>query len=452
MSNCKYFGIDGICGCVGDVLIILEFVFKLGWVVGKVLVCYGLCKIIIGKDICILGYMLELVLEVGLVVVGFFVLFIGFMLILVIVYLMCVFCVEVGIVIFVLYNFFYDNGIKFFFIEGIKLLDDVEEVIEVEMEKEFICVDLVELGKVSCIVDVVGCYIEFCKGIFFNELSLGMLKVVVDCVYGVIYYIVFNVFCELGVQVIVMGCELDGFNINEEVGVIDVWVLQVCVLVEKVDLGIVYDGDGDWVIMVDYEGNKVDGDQIFYIIVWEGLCQGQLCGGVVGMLMSNMGLELVFKQLGILFVCVKVGDCYVLEMFQEKGWCIGVENFGYVILLDKIIIGDGIVVSLQVVVVMVCNYMSLYDLCSGMKMFFQLLVNVCFIEGSGNLLENEYVKVVIVEVEVVLGKCGCVLLCKLGMELLICVMVEGEYEDQVYEFVYCIVEVVKSVQFCWLSG
>lgn len=274
MSNCKYFGIDGICGCVGNVFIIFDFVFKLGWVVGKVLVCYGLCKIIIGKDMCIFGYMLEFVLEVGFVVVGLLVLFIGFMLMLVVVYLMWIFCVEVGIVILVLYNLFYDNGIKFFFIDGMKLFDDVEEVIEVEMEKEIICVDFVELGKVSCIVDVVGCYIEFCKGIFLNELSFNGLKVVVDCVNGVIYYIVLNVLCELGVIVIVIGCELNGVNINEEVGVIDVCVLQVCVLVEKVDFGIVFDGDGDWVIMVDYEGNKVDGDQIMYIIVCEGLCQG----------------------------------------------------------------------------------------------------------------------------------------------------------------------------------
>lgn len=445
MSNCKYFGIDGICGCVGDVLIIFDFVFKLGWVVGKVLVCYGFCKIIIGKDMCIFGYMLELVLEVGLVVVGFFVFFIGLMLILVVVYLMCIFCVEVGIVIFVLYNLFYDNGIKFFFIDGIKLLDVVEEVIEVEMEKEISCVDLVELGKVSCIVDVVGCYIEFCKVMFLNEFSFSELKIVVDCVNGVIYYIVLNVLCELGVNVIVIGCELNGVNINVEVGVIDVCVFQVCVLVEKVDFGIVFDGDGDCVIMVDYEGNKVDGDQIMYIIVCEGFCQGQLCGGVVGILMSNMGFELVLKQLGILFVCVKVGDCYVLEKMQEKGWCIGVENFGYVILLDKIIIGDGIVVGLQVLVVMVCNYMSLYDFCSGMKMFLQILVNVCYIVGSGDLFEYELVKVVIVEVEVVLGNCGCVLLCKFGIELLICVMVEGEDEVQVIEFVYCIVDVVKVV-------
>lgn len=445
MSNRKYFGIDGIRGRVGDASIIFDFVFKLGWVAGKVLARYGFRKIIIGKDTRIFGYMLELVLEAGLAVAGFFVFFIGSMLISVVVYLTRIFRVEVGIVIFVSYNSFYDNGIKFFFIDGIKLSDAVEEVIEAEMEKEISCVDSVELGKVSRIVDVAGRYIEFCKVTFSNEFSFSELKIVVDCVNGAIYYIASNVLRELGANVIVIGCELNGVNINVEVGVIDVRAFQVRVLVEKADFGIVFDGDGDRVIMVDYEGNKVDGDQIMYIIAREGFRQGQLRGGVVGILMSNMGFELALKQLGILFARAKVGDRYVLEKMQEKGWRIGVENFGYVILLDKIIIGDGIVVGLQVLAAMVRNYMSLYDFCSGMKMFSQILVNVRYIVGSGDLFEYELVKVVIVEVEVALGNRGRVLLRKFGIESLIRVMVEGEDEAQVIEFVYRIVDVVKVV-------
>ena len=219
-----------------------------------------------------------------------------------------------------------------------------------------------------------------------------------------------------------MGCEPDGLNINEEVGATDVRALQARVLAEKADLGIAYDGDGDRVIMVDHEGNKVDGDQILYIIAREGLRQGQLRGGAVGTLMSNMGLELALKQLGIPFVRAKVGDRYVLEKLQ-----------------------DGIVASLQVVAAMVRNHMSLHDLCSGMKMFPQLLVNVRFTEGSGNPLEHEHVKAVTAEVEAALGNRGRVLLRKSGTEPLIRVMVEGEHEEQVHEFAHRIADAVKSV-------
>ena len=239
----------------------------------------------------------------------------------------------------------------------------MEEAIEAEMEKEITCVDSAELGKANRIVDAAGRYIEFCKGTFPNELSLAHLKIVVDCANGATYHITPNVF--------------------REVGATDVRALQARVLAEKADLGIALDGDGDRVIMVDHEGNKVDGDQILYIIAREGLRQGQLRGGAVGTLMSNMGLELALKQLGIPFVRAKVGDRYVLEKLQEKGWRIGAENSGHVILLDKTTTGDGIVAALQVVAAMARNHMSLHDLCSGMKMFPQILVNVRFTAGKG---------------------------------------------------------------------
>ena len=445
MSNRKYFGTDGIRGRVGDAPITPEFVLKLGWAAGKVLARHGSRKIIIGKDTRISGYMLESALEAGLAAAGLSASFTGPMPTPAIAYLTRAFRAEAGIVISASHNPFYDNGIKFFSIEGTKLPDDVEEAIEAEMEKELTCVDSAELGKASRIVDAAGRYIEFCKGTFPNELSLGTLKVVVDCAHGATYHIAPNVFRELGAQVIAMGCEPDGLNINEEVGATDVRALQARVLAEKADLGIAYDGDGDRVIMVDHEGNKVDGDQILYIIAREGLRQGQLRGGAVGTLMSNMGLELALKQLGIPFARAKVGDRYVLEMLQEKGWRIGAENSGHVILLDKTTTGDGIVASLQVVAAMVRNHMSLHDLCSGMKMFPQLLVNVRFTEGSGNPLENEHVKAVTAEVEAALGKRGRVLLRKSGTEPLIRVMVEGEHEDQVHEFAHRIAEAVKSV-------
>ena len=395
MSNRKYFGTDGIRGRVGDAPITPEFVLKLGWAAGKVLARHGSRKIIIGKDTRISGYMLESALEAGLAAAGLSASFTGPMPTPAIAYLTRAFRAEAGIVISASHNPFYDNGIKFFSIEGTKLPDDVEEAIEAEMEKELTCVDSAELGKASRIVDAAGRYIEFCKGTFPNELSLGTLKVVVDCAHGATYHIAPNVFRELGAQVIAMGCEPDGLNINEEVGATDVRALQARVLAEKADLGIAYDGDGE--------------------------------------------------QLGIPFARAKVGDRYVLEMLQEKGWRIGAENSGHVILLDKTTTGDGIVASLQVVAAMVRNHMSLHDLCSGMKMFPQLLVNVRFTEGSGNPLENEHVKAVTAEVEAALGKRGRVLLRKSGTEPLIRVMVEGEHEDQVHEFAHRIAEAVKSV-------
>ncbi|MGX5010459.1 phosphoglucosamine mutase [Enterobacter asburiae] len=444
MSNRKYFGTDGIRGRVGDAPITPDFVLKLGWAAGKVLARHGSRKIIIGKDTRISGYMLESALEAGLAAAGLSASFTGPMPTPAVAYLTRTFRAEAGIVISASHNPFYDNGIKFFSIDGTKLPDEVEEAIEAEMEKEITCVDSAELGKANRIVDAAGRYIEFCKGTFPNELSLAHLKIVVDCANGATYHIAPNVFRELGAKVIAIGCEPNGLNINEEVGATDVRALQARVLAEKADLGIALDGDGDRVIMVDHEGNKVDGDQILYIIAREGLRQGQLRGGAVGTLMSNMGLELALKQLGIPFVRAKVGDRYVLEKLQEKGWRIGAENSGHVILLDKTTTGDGIVAALQVVAAMARNHMSLHDLCSGMKMFPQILVNVRFTAGKGDPLENDNVKAVMADVEAALGSRGRVLLRKSGTEPLIRVMVEGEDEAKVTEFAHRIADAVKA--------
>ncbi|EKK7302468.1 phosphoglucosamine mutase [Escherichia coli] len=445
MSNRKYFGTDGIRGRVGDAPITPDFVLKLGWAAGKVLARHGSRKIIIGKDTRISGYMLESALEAGLATAGLSALFTGPMPTPAVAYLTRTFRAEAGIVISASHNPFYDNGIKFFSIDGTKLPDAVEEAIEAEMEKEISCVDSAELGKASRIVDAAGRYIEFCKATFPNELSLSELKIVVDCANGATYHIAPNVLRELGANVIAIGCEPNGVNINAEVGATDVRALQARVLAEKADLGIAFDGDGDRVIMVDHEGNKVDGDQIMYIIAREGLRQGQLRGGAVGTLMSNMGLELALKQLGIPFARAKVGDRYVLEKMQEKGWRIGAENSGHVILLDKTTTGDGIVAGLQVLEAMARNHMSLHDLCSGMKMFPQILVNVRYTAGSGDPLEHESVKAVTAEVEAALGSRGRVLLRKSGTEPLIRVMVEGEDEAQVTEFAHRIADAVKAV-------
>lgn len=263
----KYFGIDGICGCVGEFLIILDFVFKLGWVVGMVFCWQGNCWVLIGKDMCSLGYMFELVFEVGFFVFGVDILLLGLMFIFGIVYLMWIFYVEVGVVISVLYNFYDDNGIKFFFGQGIKLLDDVELMIEELFDVLMIVVEFVCFGKVLWINDVVGCYIEFCKSSVLISIDFNGFKVVFDCVNGVIYKIVFSVFWELGVEVMVLVVSLNGLNINDKCGFIYLDGLQVVVVEYYVDFGIVFDGDGDWVMMVDYIGVVVDGDELFFFIV-----------------------------------------------------------------------------------------------------------------------------------------------------------------------------------------
>ncbi|RPE04523.1 phosphoglucosamine mutase [Candidatus Pantoea deserta] len=444
MSNRKYFGTDGIRGKVGEAPITPDFVLKLGWAAGKVLARHGSKKVLIGKDTRISGYMLESALEAGLAAAGLSAAFTGPMPTPAIAYLTRTFRAEAGIVISASHNPFDDNGIKFFSAEGTKLPDEVEEAIELEMEKPLTCVESAELGRASRIVDAAGRYIEFCKGTFPSELSLNGLKIVVDCANGATYHIAPNVLRELGATVIAIATQPDGMNINKECGATDLRMLQQRVLAEKADLGLAYDGDGDRIMMVDHLGAKVDGDQILYIIAREGLRQGQLRGGVVGTLMSNMGLELALKQLGIPFARAKVGDRYVLEKMKEKHWRLGAENSGHVILLDKTTTGDGIVASLQVLTAMVRNHMSLHDLCSGMKMLPQVLVNVRF-SGDSDPLDAESVKSVTAEVEKTLAGRGRVLLRKSGTEPLIRVMVEGENEAQVTELAHRIAEQVKAV-------
>ncbi|CNE79377.1 phosphoglucosamine mutase [Yersinia nurmii] len=444
MSDRKYFGTDGIRGKVGDNPITPEFVLKLGWAAGKVLARHGSRKIIIGKDTRISGYMLESALEAGLAAAGLSASFTGPMPTPAVAYLTRAFRAEAGIVISASHNPFYDNGIKFFDIDGAKLPDEVEEAIEAEMEKPLTCVESSELGKASRIVDAAGRYIEFCKGTFPNELNLNGLKIVVDCANGATYHIAPSVLRELGATVIAIGCEPDGMNINEECGATDVRMLQERVLAEKAHVGLAFDGDGDRLMMVDHLGNKVDGDQILYIIAREGLRQGQLKGGAVGTLMSNMGLELALKQLGIPFARAKVGDRYVLEKMQENGWRIGAENSGHVILLDKTTTGDGIVAGLQVLTAMVRNDMSLHDLCSGMKLLPQILVNVRF-SGNHNPLESDAVVAVTQQVEAELAGRGRVLLRKSGTEPLIRVMVEGDEEEELIKsLAHRIADAVKA--------
>ncbi|MCX8597978.1 MULTISPECIES: phosphoglucosamine mutase [unclassified Gilliamella] len=441
MSNRKYFGTDGIRGKVGEYPITPDFALKLGWAAGRVLAKDGVKKVLIGKDTRISGYMLESALEAGFASAGVAAAFTGPMPTPAIAYLTRTFRADAGVVISASHNPFYDNGIKFFSTEGRKLDDAIELEIEAELEKQIDCVESKQLGRASRITDAAGRYIEFCKSTFDHDLSLSGLKVVVDCANGATYHIAPKVLRELGAKVIKIGCEPDGVNINENCGATDVKALTKTVLEEKADLGFALDGDGDRIIMVDHKGNKIDGDLIIYIIAREALRQGQLKGGVVGTLMSNMGLEIALKNLGIPFVRAKVGDRYVLEMLVEKNWRLGAENSGHVLLLDKTTTGDGIVAGLQVLAAMIRNNMSLAELCQGMTMLPQILINVRY---TGNPLANAAVKSAIEQAETQLGNEGRVLIRKSGTEPLIRVMVEGSNHSQVQKLAEQIANAVKA--------
>ncbi|MFD2179867.1 phosphoglucosamine mutase [Veronia pacifica] len=442
MTERKYFGTDGVRGKVGQFPITPDFVMKLGWAAGRVLSQQGTKKVLIGKDTRISGYMLESALEAGLSAAGLQAAFTGPMPTPAVAYLTQTFRAEAGIVISASHNPYYDNGIKFFSCEGTKLPDDVELAIEAELDKPLTCVESAELGKATRIDDAAGRYIEFCKSTFPSDSSLAGLRIVIDCAHGATYHIAPSVFKELGADVVAMGIEPNGTNINAEVGATDVRALQQRVVDEAADLGIAFDGDGDRVIMVDHEGNKIDGDQIAYIIARETLRRGELKGGVVGTLMTNMGMEIALKNLGIPFTRAKVGDRYVMEQLLEKGWTIGAENSGHVILLDKVTTGDAIVAALQVLSSVIGTGMSLKSLCEGMSMFPQVLENVRF-SGDSDPLQSEAVLEAKRRVEHQLGDKGRVLLRKSGTEPLIRVMVEGENAANVQTYALEIADAVK---------
>ncbi len=425
MANRKYFGTDGVRGKVGTYPITPDFALKLGWAAGKVLASQGSRTVLIGKDTRISGYMLESALEAGLAAAGLTAAFTGPMPTPAVAYLTRTFRLEAGIVISASHNPYYDNGIKFFSSQGTKLPDDIEEAIEAMLDQPMDCVESADLGKASRISDAAGRYIEFCKSTFPAHLGLDGYKIVVDCANGATYHIAPNVLRELGAEVIEIGTEPNGININEKCGATDVKALQEKVLETKADVGLAYDGDGDRIMMVDHLGNKVDGDQILFIIAREALRSGQLKGGVVGTLMSNMSLEIALKMLGVPFVRANVGDRYVLEKMVEHNWTLGGENSGHIIIADKNTTGDGIIASLAVLSAMVQHRLSLNELASAVKLFPQVLINVRF-AGGANPLESEAVKAVAADVEKRLEGKGRILLRKSGTEPLIRVMVECE--------------------------
>ena len=443
MANRKYFGTDGVRGKVGTYPITPDFALKLGWAAGKVLASQGSKMVLIGKDTRISGYMLESALEAGLAAAGLSAAFTGPMPTPAIAYLTRTFRAEAGIVISASHNPYYDNGIKFFSAKGTKLPDEIEEAIEAMLEQPMDCVESAELGKASRINDAAGRYIEFCKGTFPAHLGLEDYKIVVDCANGATYHIAPNVLRELGAEVIEIGTDPNGLNINEKCGATDVTALQAKVVETKADVGLAYDGDGDRIMMVDHLGNKVDGDQILFIIAREALRSGQLKGGVVGTLMSNMSLEIALKMLGVPFLRANVGDRYVLEKMVEHDWTLGGENSGHIIIADKNTTGDGIVASLAVLAAMAQHKLSLNELASAVKLFPQVLINVRF-AGGDNPLESDAVKSVAADVEKRLEGKGRILLRKSGTEPLIRVMVECQDAELAQQCAEEIAETVKS--------
>lgn len=438
----KYFGTDGIRGLVGQAPITPDFALKLGWAAGKVFAQHGNKKVLIGKDTRISGYMLETALEAGLISAGVDVGLLGPMPTPGISYLTKTFRADAGIVISASHNPYYDNGIKFFSREGTKLPDDIEHEIEAMLEQEMTCVESEYLGKAFRINDAAGRYIEFCKSRFFHE-SLKDLKIVVDTANGATYHIAPDVFSELGAEVLPIFNQPNGTNINKECGATKTQALQKIVVAEQADLGIALDGDGDRLIMVDDKGVEVDGDEIVFIIARHALKQGKLQGGVVGTLMSNLGLEVALKNLSIPFKRAKVGDRYVMELLKENGWCIGGESSGHVINLEHIPTGDGIIAAIQVLTAVVESGMKLSELKAGMEKYPQTLINVRVSAGKAPLEEADVQKA-IEEGEAELGDEGRILIRKSGTEPLIRVMAEGKDEQRINQVAEKIAEKVKA--------
>jgi phosphoglucosamine mutase len=444
MSDRKYFGTDGIRGRVGENLINPEFVMKLGWAAGKVLAGRGTNKVLIGKDTRISGYMLESALEAGLSAAGINIGLLGPMPTPAIAYLTKTFRSEAGIVISASHNPYYDNGIKFFSADGMKLEDDIEIAIESQMDKPMECVASEKLGKVVRIADAAGRYIEFCKGNFPSALSLKGLKIVVDCANGATYHIAPNVLSELGAEVIEIGTQPDGLNINRKVGATSMKAITESVIKNKADLGFALDGDGDRLMLVDHKGNVIDGDQIVYIIARDALRSGRLQGGVVGTVMSNLGLEVALDGLGVPFARSKVGDRYVMELLKKKGWTIGGEGSGHVLNLSAASTGDGIVAGLQVLAAMLSANVTLNELSREMTKYPQTLINVRFSEGT-KPLEDKCVKQAVIAAEKTLGNSGRVLLRKSGTEPLVRVMVEANDAQDSITWAEHIADAVRKV-------
>ncbi|CBL44443.1 Phosphoglucosamine mutase [gamma proteobacterium HdN1] len=441
----RYFGTDGIRGAVGQFPITPDFMLKLGWAAGKVFTGqHTRPKILIGKDTRVSGYMFESTLEAGLSAAGVDVVLLGPMPTPGIAYLTRTFRAAAGIVISASHNPHQDNGIKFFSSEGKKLDDNIEHAIERMLDAEMTVVASEEIGKTRKLEDARGRYIEFCKSTMPRELTLKGLKIVLDCANGATYHVAPSVFEELGAEIVTLGVKPNGLNINEKCGSTSPKTLQQAVLEHKADLGIAFDGDGDRVVMVDHDGEVVDGDELLYIITYGRSVRGELGGGVVGTLMSNFGLEKALVRLDVPFVRAKVGDRYVMEQLSQRNWLLGGESSGHLVCLDKTTTGDGIISALQVLAVVIGTGKPLALLKRGMTKMPQTMINVRLPEKR-DIANEPSVCAAVADVEKRLGSRGRVLLRPSGTEPVIRVMVEGEDAVEVQQFAQQISDTVRSV-------
>jgi phosphoglucosamine mutase len=445
MSTRKYFGTDGIRGRVGQFPITPDFMLKLGWAAGMAFRKMGACRILVGKDTRISGYMFESALEAGLSAAGADVMLLGPMPTPAIAYLTRTFHAQAGIVISASHNPHHDNGIKFFSGQGTKLPDEVEMMIEELLDAPMTVVESEQLGKVSRINDAAGRYIEFCKSSVPTSTNFAGLKLVIDCAHGATYKVAPNVFRELGAQVTVLSAAPNGLNINDDCGSTHMGALQAAVVAEKADLGIGFDGDGDRVLMVDHTGAIVDGDELIYIIARDLHERGRLQGGVVGTLMSNLGLELALADLNIPFVRANVGDRYVIAELLERNWQVGGENSGHVVCFQHTTTGDAIIAALQVLLALKRTGQTLAESRQGLKKCPQVLVNVRFEGGDVDPVQHPAVKQACDRVTAAMGGRGRVLLRKSGTEPLVRVMVEGEDEKQVAGYADELAKLVAEV-------
>lgn len=443
-----YFGTDGVRGRVGKWPITPDFALKLGWAAGKVLAKKIGGRVVIGKDTRLSGYMLESALKAGFIAAGMEVYTLGPMPTPAVAYLTRTFHAELGVVISASHNPHHDNGIKFFSAKGEKLPDSVESEIERMLDCEIETVAPELIGKAYHIKDAAGRYIEFCKASIPHFFELKGLKIVVDCANGATYHIAPMVLRELGAEVIEIATSPNGLNINQDCGSTAPAILQKAVLEHKAHIGIALDGDGDRVIMVDQQGNVVDGDEILYVLAKESLASGKLgAGGVVGTQMSNLGLELALRKEGIPFMRTKVGDRYVMEALRQQGWQLGGESSGHIIWLSSTTTGDGMVAALQVLAVMVKQNASLRTLLNGLRKCPQVLINVPLDKPLNEicwLKINKAVKTV----EEQLNSRGRVLLRTSGTEPLLRVMVEGEDRREVQAFAEKLAKLVNSLAKC----
>lgn len=445
----KYFGTDGVRGRVGEAPITPDFVMRLGYAAGKVLADgHDLppgehASVLIGKDTRISGYMLESALQAGLSAAGVDIYLAGPMPTPAVAYLTRALRLQAGIVISASHNPFEDNGIKFFSADGNKLPDAVEHAIEARLDRPLEIMPSAQLGKARRLNDAAGRYIEFCKSTFPTNLDLRGLRLVVDCAHGATYHIATHVFHELGAEVVAIGVQPDGMNINRECGATHPQALAKAVKAHRAHLGVAFDGDGDRLTMADHDGRLYDGDQLLFVIAQFRKKHKLSKGGVVGTLMTNLAMEQALGALSIPFARAPVGDRYVLEKLVEKGWQLGGENSGHIICLDKHTTGDGIVSALQVLHALKAEGQSLDQLCGGVRLYPQVLVNVKTRKGF-DFAADAKVGAALEATRLRLGNKGRVLLRASGTEPVIRVMVEGEGHGFITELAESLAHTIRS--------